>query len=59
MFKRRAKPMRERLRLPDMEPTAERERAPSQRLTHARGKSIDLPHFCAHRSQIFDVFPVV
>ena len=52
LFQRRAKPTRERLWLPDMEPSAERERAPSQWLTHPRGKSIDLPHFRAHRSQI-------
>ena len=35
-----------------MEPAAERERASSQWLTHPRGKSIDLPHFRTHRSQI-------
>ena len=35
-----------------MEPAAERERAPPQWLTHPPGKSIDLPHLRAHRSQI-------
>ena len=44
--------MRERLWLPDMEPAAERECAPSEWLTHPCGKSINLPHFRAHRSQI-------
>ena len=52
LFQRRAKPTRERLWLPDMQPAAERKCAPSQRLAHPRGKSIDLPHFGAHRSQI-------
>jgi hypothetical protein len=52
LFKRRAKPTRERLWLTVMEPSAERERAPPQLLTHPRGKTIDLPDVRAHRSQI-------
>jgi hypothetical protein len=35
-----------------MEPETERERAASQWLAHPHGKSIDLPHFRAHRSQL-------
>src|SRR5262245_2880888 len=52
LLQRRAKPTPERLWLQDMKPAAERERAPSQWLTHPRGKSIDVPHFRPHRSQI-------
>src|SRR5580765_1749881 len=47
-LERLAKPTRERPRLTDMEPAAEREGAPPQWLTHPRGKSIDPPYFCAH-----------
>ena len=51
-FRRRAKPSRERLRLPHMDPAPERERASSQWLAHACGESIDLAHFSAHRWQV-------
>ena len=51
-FRRRAKPSRERLWLPEMDPVAERERASPQWPTHTCGKSIDLAHFRAHRWQV-------